>query len=140
MDLSSVATLIRGPIDSKVKLKIKRGNSYLIKYIKREEIEIKSVESRIDKNNIGYIKIKSFIGSNTASDFVKALKDTSKTDGLIIDLRGNTGGLLSNAVVVANLFINNGKIVLTDSVDNKRENRQVSVDELFREVFRCSAN
>lgn len=38
------------------------------------------------------------------------------------------------------IFINNGKIVLTDSVDNIRENRQVSVDELFREVFRCSAN
>ncbi|DAA97358.1 TPA: peptidase S41 [Candidatus Gastranaerophilales bacterium HUM_9] len=128
MDLSSVATLIRGPIDSKVKLKIKRGNSYLIKYIKREEIEIKSVESRIDKNNIGYIKIKSFIGSNTASDFVKALKDTSKTDGLIIDLRGNTGGLLSNAVVVANLFINNGKIVSIVSRNGKKNDISAKTD------------
>lgn len=111
MDLSAVATLVRGPINSFVKLKIKRGNYYLTRTIKREEIEIKSVESRINKNNIGYIRIKSFIGSNTATDFVKALKKTSNTDGLIIDLRGNTGGLLSNAVVVANLFINNGKIV-----------------------------
>ena len=111
MDLSAVATLVRGPINSSVKLKIKRGSYYLTKTIKREEIEIKSVESRINKNNIGYIRIKSFIGSNTATDFVKALKKTSNTDGLIIDLRGNTGGLLSNAVVVANLFINNGKIV-----------------------------
>ena len=111
MDLSAVATLVRGPINSTVRLKIKRGNYYLIKTIKREQIEIKSVESKINKNNIGYIKIKSSIGSNTASDFVKALKYTSRTDGLIIDLRGNTGGLLSNAIVVANLFINNGKIV-----------------------------
>lgn len=111
MDLSAVATLVRGPIHSTVTLKIKRGNCYLTRIIKREEIEIKSVESKINKNNIGYIRIKSFIGSNTASDFVKALKNTNNTDGLIIDLRGNTGGLLTNAVVVANLFINNGKIV-----------------------------
>lgn len=111
MDLSAVATLVRGPINSTVRLKIKRGNQYIIKSIKREQIEIKSVESKINKNNIGYIKIKSFIGSNTATEFVKALKYTSHTDGLIIDLRGNTGGLLSNAIVVANLFINNGKIV-----------------------------
>lgn len=111
MDLSSVAGLVRGPVNSNVRLKIKRGNYYLIKTIKREEIEIKSVETKIIKNNIGYIKIKSFIGSNTAADFVKALKYTNDTNGLIIDLRGNTGGLLSNAIVVANLFINNGKIV-----------------------------
>lgn len=111
MDLSSVATLVRGPINSNVRLKVKRGKYYLTKIIKREEIEIKSVETKIYKNNIGYIRIKSFIGSNTATDFVKALKTTNNTDGLIIDLRGNTGGLLSNAVVVANLFINNGKIV-----------------------------
>lgn len=111
MDLSAVASLVRGPIHSTVKLKVKRGNYYLTRIIKREEIEIKSVETKINKNNIGYIRIKSFIGSNTATDFVKALKKTNNTDGLIIDLRGNTGGLLSNAVVVANLFINNGKIV-----------------------------
>lgn len=111
MDLSAVATLVRGPIHSTVKLKVKRGNYYLTRIIKREEIEIKSVETKINKNNIGYIRIKSFIGSNTATDFVKALKKTNNTDGLIIDLRGNTGGLLTNAVVVANLFINNGKIV-----------------------------
>ena len=42
---------------------------------------------------------------------MEALEKTKKTDGLIIDLRGNTGGLLPNAVFIANLFIQQGKIV-----------------------------
>ena len=129
MDLSSVSSLVRGPINSTVKLKIKRKNRNIIKYIKRKQIEIKSVETKIIDNNIGYIKIKSFIGSNTASEFVKALKYTQSTDGLIIDLRGNTGGLFSNAVVVANLFLNKGKIVSIVSRNGKKHD--ISARENF---------
>ena len=111
MDISDVASLVRGPIESKVTLKIKRKNKIIYKTITRKKIEIKSIESSVKKNNIGYIKIKSFIGSNTASDFVTELKKLEKTKGLIIDLRGNTGGLLTNAIIVANMFMNKGTIV-----------------------------
>lgn len=111
LDISKVAEMVRGPENSCVTLKIKRGKHTLIKKIIRKKIEIKSVEASVKKNNIGYIKIKSFIGSNTASDFVSALKTVENTKGLILDLRGNTGGLLTNAVIVANLFVNDGVIV-----------------------------
>ena len=53
----------------------------------------------------------SFIGSATSNEFLEALEKTQKTDGLILDLRGNPGGLLPNAVFIANLFIPEGKIV-----------------------------
>ncbi|MCR5266879.1 MAG: S41 family peptidase [Cyanobacteria bacterium RUI128] len=111
LDISKVAEIIRGPENSCVTLKLKRGKYTLIRKIIRKKIEIKSVEASVKSNNIGYIKIKSFIGSNTASDFVSALKTVDKTKGLILDLRGNTGGLLTNAVIVANLFVNDGVIV-----------------------------
>lgn len=111
MELSDVATLIRGKKDTVVKLKIKRGKTFLTKRIKRERIEIKSVETSITKQNYGYIKIKSFISTNTSKEFVKALAKTSKTKGLIIDLRGNTGGLVTNAVAIANLYITKGNLV-----------------------------
>ncbi len=53
----------------------------------------------------------SFISSSTPHEFLEALENTDKTEGLIIDIRGNTGGLLPNAVFVTNLFIPRGKIV-----------------------------
>lgn len=119
LDISKVAELVRGPENSYVNLKIKRNKSIITKRIIRKKIEIKSVESSV-KGKIGYIKIKSFIGSNTASDFVTALKKVDKTQGLILDLRGNTGGLLTNAVIVANLFVNNGTIVSIVSKKGKK--------------------
>lgn len=121
MDISDVAALIRGPVNSAVTLKIKRKNNIIYKKIVRKKIEIKSVESSVRNNNIGYIKIKSFIGSNTASDFINETKKLENTKGLIIDLRGNTGGLLTNAIIVANMFINKGTIV---SIVSKNGDKQ----------------
>lgn len=107
---SEVADIVRGPENSYVKLTILRNKQKLIFKIKRKEIKIETVKSSVDKN-IGYIQILSFIGSTTPEEFVNALEKTDNTDGLIIDLRGNTGGLLPNAVFIANMFINHGKIV-----------------------------
>lgn len=120
MDIAKVAELVRGKENSFVTLRIKRKNYFITKKVIRKKIEIKSIESSIKKDNIGYIKIKSFIGSNTASDFVAALKSLDNTKGLIIDLRGNTGGLLTNAVIVANLFIDEGKIVSIVSKNGRK--------------------
>lgn len=110
MPISDVASLVRGPENSIVELTLLRNNKKLTKVIKRKEIKIKTVKSSIDKN-IGYIQILSFIGISTTNEFVEALEKTDKTQGLILDLRGNPGGLLPNAVFIANLFIPNGKIV-----------------------------
>lgn len=120
LDISKVADMVRGPENTVVTLKIKRGKKIIIKRIIRKKIEIKSVETTVRKNNIGYIKIKSFIGSNTATDVISGIKDIYNTKGIILDLRGNTGGLLTNAVIVANLFINNGKIVSIVSKNGRK--------------------
>ena len=111
MNVSEVANLVRGPENSVVELTILRDNKKLIKKIKRKEIKIKNVKSSIIDNHIGYIQILSFMGGTTPNEFLEALENTSETDSLIIDLRGNTGGLLDNAVFVANMFIPRGEIV-----------------------------
>ena len=111
MNVSDVATLVRGPENSIVELTILRKNKKLTKKIKRKEIKIKSVKSSVLDNHIGYIQILSFMSGTTPNEFMEALENTKSTDALILDLRGNTGGLLDNAVFIADMFINNGTIV-----------------------------
>ena len=111
MNISEVAALVRGPENSMVELTILRDGKKFNKIIKRKEIKIKSVKSSVLDNHIGYIKITSFMSGTTPNEFIEALNNTKDTDSLIIDLRGNTGGLLDNAVFIADRFINQGTIV-----------------------------
>lgn len=110
LSLGQVSNLVKGPINTFVSIDILRNGELLKKKIIRKEISIKTVKSSVEKN-IGYIQILSFISSSTPHEFLEALENTDKTEGLIIDIRGNTGGLLPNAVFVTNLFIPKGKIV-----------------------------
>ena len=111
LSLSEVANIVRGPENTFINMTILRGSDKLTKRIMRKEIKIKSVKSSIIDKNIGYIQITSFVGATTPNEFLEALEKTKDTDGLIVDLRGNTGGLLPNAVFIANLFIPKGNIV-----------------------------
>ena len=110
LSLAQVSSLVKGPINTFVSIDILRGNEVIKKKIIRKEISIKTVKSSVDKN-IGYIQLTSFISAATPNEFLEALENTHDTKGLIIDLRGNTGGLLPNAVFISNLFISKGKIV-----------------------------
>ncbi len=111
MNISEVASLVRGPENSVVELTLMRDGKKITKKIKRKEIKIKNVKSSVLDNHIGYIQIVSFMGGTTPIEFVEALENTKNTDSMIIDLRGNTGGLLDNAVFIANMFIKQGEIV-----------------------------
>ncbi len=110
LSVSEVANLVRGPINTVVQLTILRNSDKFIKKIVRKEIKIKTVKSSV-KDKIGYIQISSFIGSTTPNEFLEAAEKTKDTEGLVIDLRGNTGGLLPNAIFIANLFIPEGNLV-----------------------------
>lgn len=109
--LSEVADLVRGPENTFVNITILRNKDKLTKRVMRKEIKIKTVKSSVVDKNIGYIQITSFVGSTTPNEFLEALEKTKDAEGLILDLRGNTGGLLPNAVFIANLFIPHGNIV-----------------------------
>ena len=110
LSLGQVSNLVKGPVNTFVSLDVLRDGEIIKKKIIRKDISIKTVKSSVDKN-IGYIQILSFISASTPHEFLEALENTDKAEGLIIDIRGNTGGLLPNAVFVTNLFIPKGKIV-----------------------------
>ena len=110
LSLAEVSNLVKGPVNTFVNIDVLRNQELIKKKIIRKEIAIKTVKSSVDKK-IGYIQILSFISNSTPNEFLEALENTDSTEGLIIDIRGNTGGLLPNAVFVTNLFIPKGKIV-----------------------------
>ena len=128
--LNEAVSYITSPERDQVKLTIKRKdeNSFEVK-VKKEEIKIKSLEGEMVNSNIGYIKIDTFMNENTASDFkdkIKELEDKGMK-GLILDLRNNPGGLLSEAIGVASQFIPKDNVITytIDKYENKNESLSV---------------
>ena len=110
-NIFQTASYIKGNLNSFVDLEILRENKRISKKIKRAEIKIKTVESEIMDKEIGYIRIVSFISSEGPVEFIDAMNKVKDTNALILDLRGNTGGLFQNAVFVSYMFLDEGKIV-----------------------------
>lgn len=106
-----VAQLIKGDIESPLTLEILRDNQKFQKVLKREEIKVKTIDYKKITDEIGYIRISSFIGLDTSKEFIIALNRLIDSKGLILDLRGNSGGLFQNAIIISNLFIKEGDIV-----------------------------
>lgn len=101
---------LRGKPGSKVKLKIKRGDKLPFDLIiTRDLIKIQSVKTEI-LENIGYVRISTF-DKNTSVTLKKFLNENKNIKGIILDMRDNPGGLLDEAVSVANMFLKGGKIV-----------------------------
>ncbi|MFE4433721.1 lmo1851 family serine protease [Peribacillus butanolivorans] len=113
---SSEAVLkIRGEKGTKVDLSITRAGEPepIALTIKRDTIPIETVYSEMLDDGVAKIQVTSF-SEHTVKELETALNDMSKKDmkGLILDLRGNPGGLLDQAIDMASLFIPNGEVVL----------------------------
>jgi carboxyl-terminal processing protease len=97
--------------------------------LNREVIKVASVEHRLLEGNIGYVRLKQF-QANTSRDLEEALTDLKKSGelkGLVLDLRGNPGGLLEQAARVADKFIASGPIVATVGNPGAGEDREEKV-------------
>ncbi len=123
MSVEDAADRIRGKKGTYVTLGIKRGNEILQKRIQRDEIKLKSVFSRpMDNPQIGYIRLSSFISETMLSEMEGMMRQMKDKGALILDLRGNYGGLFTNAVEIADMFLDKGDIV---SIVNREKDRRV---------------
>jgi len=117
--------LIRGPKGTEVTLTISReGEDKPIEFvITRDVIPIRSVRSFLFPQGIKYVRIANF-QSDTGDELAKALQglgDKEELKGLVLDLRNNPGGLLSQAVEVADAFLDSGPIVSIKGRDQQEE-------------------
>ena len=125
--LTEAVELMRGPVGSDLEITIRRRGvkKSLIFNITREIIKIESVKSEIIDTNLGYLKLTSFNenSSKQIKDKIYELNKNKKVEYFILDLRSNPGGLLSQAIKIADFFLDNGEIVSTKS-RKERENRK----------------
>ena len=117
LTLNDAVEKLRGPIGSNVKISVQRAQDEPFEVnIIRDEIKIKSVRSRLYET-IGYVRITTF-SEQTSPGLQKAIDDLqAETEegltGLVLDLRNNPGGLLSEAIRVSDAFLEKGEIVST---------------------------
>ncbi len=139
--LNDAVEKMRGVAGSEIVITILREgeNKPLVFTLKRAQINITSVKSKLLEEGYGYLRITQF-QENTGADINKALQslmDTNKIplNGLILDLRNNPGGVLDASVAVSDTFIEQGLIVYTQGrVANADVRYEATVDTLAPDV------
>jgi len=115
--LTEAVEIMRGPVGSDIKITVRRRGvkKAIIFKITREIIKIESVKSKYIDKSVGYLRLTSF-NENSGDQIKDKIKEFNKKKdikGYILDLRNNPGGLLSQAIKIADFFLENGEIVST---------------------------
>ena len=121
-EMSVAANKIKGEEGTKVKIELLRGTETLNFELVRENIKVNPVEGKLLQNNIGYIKFSSF-DENTSDEFKTKFEDLQKQGikSLIIDLRNNGGGIVDEALNIADFIIEKDKVILYEVDKNQEE-------------------
>ena len=114
-EYEDVMSALKGKKGSKVSVDVIRARTHDANTltITRNDIDVSAIDaSHIIDDKIGYIKISHF-SRNVDQEFQKAVKRLGKFDSLIIDLRGNSGGMLTSAIRLCNLFLDRDEVIVT---------------------------
>ena len=130
MTLNQAVEKMRGQVNTKIRLRIMRkgADKPIEVAVTRDIIRVRSVRSRVEGGDVGYIRITQF-NEQTTEGLKKAMSDIAaqvpddKLRGYIIDLRNNPGGLLDQAISVSDAFLDRGEIVSTRGRDPEETQR-----------------
>lgn len=136
MSLIDAVKKMRGPKGSTVKISVQRSSSSKLIPITivRDVIKVKSVRYRMLEEGYGYVRLAQF-QDGSGGEFKKAVAKLTeeskdkKLKGLILDLRNNPGGLLTEAIRVSDLFLKEGVIVYTDGRLESQKQRYPAHDD-----------
>lgn len=122
-DFEKISTYIKGKEGSTVKLEVERKGKILDFEIERRKIDLYPIKSEVLENNIGYINITSF-DEDSGKEFKNAYNELNKKGikSLIIDLRNNGGGIVDEALEIADYILEkNATILITKDRDGNEE-------------------
>ena len=132
-EMSVVSNKIKGEEGTSVKVEIIRGNETKTFDLKRESIKVNPVEGKVLENQIGYIEFSSF-DEGTAEDFKTKYEELEKQgiESLIIDLRNNGGGIVDEALEIADYIADKGSVLLYEvDKNNKEEVKKAESDPII---------
>ena len=128
--MTEASNKIKGEEGSKVKLEIQRGTETLNFEITRENVKVNPVEGEVLENNIGYISFSSF-DDGTAEEFKAKYEELANKGikSLIIDLRNNGGGIVDEALEIANYILDKDSVILYEVDKNNNETEEKTTDD-----------
>ena len=130
-DIEEASNKMKGEEGSKVKLQILRGEETIDLEVERKNVKVNHVESEIYEDKIGYLKIASF-DENCSVEFEEKLEElqSKNIESLIIDLRNNGGGIVDEALAIADLFTDkDATLLITKDKEENEEVRKSKTDE-----------
>ena len=121
-DMTVASNNIKGEAGTKVVVEILRGAETIKYEITREKVKVNQVEGKVISNNIGYIQFTSF-DETTAEDFRAKYEELAKQNikSLIIDLRNNGGGIVDQALEIADYMTDKDSVLLYEVDKNNKE-------------------
>lgn len=137
LPVDKVISMIRGEPDTQVNLTLSRGTNKINLQLMRKIIKVKQVVSKTYEfggKKVGYVRIQEFargVAKDVETELDTLMKDIPA--GIVLDLRFNPGGLLEEAVLISDLFLESGTIVTTQYRSNS-ENRTAKPGERFEKV------
>lgn len=128
--MSVAANKIKGEAGTTVKIKILRDSETKEYELKREKITVNPVEGKVLDNNIGYLEFSSF-DDGTAEEFKNKYEELQKQGitSLIIDLRNNGGGIVKEALKIADYILNKDDVILYEVDKNDKETVEKSTND-----------
>ena len=132
-EMTAASNNIKGEEGTTVNIEILRGEQTLKFEIKREKVKVNQVEGKVLKNNIGYIEFTSF-DETTAEDFKAKYEELSKQGikSLIIDLRNNGGGIVDQALEIADYVADKDSVLLYEvDKENKETVKKAKTDSII---------
>ena len=128
--MSVAANKIKGEAGTTVKIKILRDSETKEYELKREKITENPVEGKVLDNNIGYLEFSSF-DDGTAEEFKNKYEELQKQGitSLIIDLRNNGGGIVKEALEIADYILNKDDVILYEVDKNDKETVEKSTND-----------
>ena len=128
--MSVAANKIKGEAGTTVKIKILRDSETKEYELKREKIKVNPVEGKVLDNNIGYLEFSSF-DDGTAEEFKNKYEELQKQGitSLIIDLRNNGGGIVKEALEIADYILNKDDVILYEVDKNDKETVEKSTND-----------